>query len=65
MQDLSVNMNVAKARTMLGMVSGDTYVDRNILLEDDGFCTMLTQCAHNDTIESGVAKLTQYVNNNF
>ena len=65
MQDLAVNVNVTKARVMLGTVSSDTYVDRNILLEDDGFCTMLTQCAHNDTIESGVAKLTQYVNNNF
>ena len=65
MTDLSMNVNVAKARTMLGTVENDTCVDRLILLEDDTFCTMLTQCAHNDTVQAGIDKLTQYVNNNF
>lgn len=65
MQDLNMNVNICKARAMLGMVEGDTMVDRHLLLDDEGFCSMLTQCAHNDTVAQGVEKLTAYVNNNY
>jgi hypothetical protein len=62
---LDTNINVAKARTMLGMVSGTTYVDSGLLLDDDGFCTLLTKLAHSVSINEGVEALTEYVNNNY
>jgi hypothetical protein len=34
---LDTNVNVMKARIMLGTVSGATCVDSSLLLEDDGF----------------------------
>jgi hypothetical protein len=62
---LNTNVNVAKARTMLSMVSGATYVDSSLLLEDDGFCTLLTKLSHTVTVDQGVEALTEYVNNNY
>jgi hypothetical protein len=62
---LDTNVNVMTARAMLGMVSGATCVDSSLLLEDDGFCTLLTKLAHSVSIGEGVKALTEYVNNNY
>lgn len=64
-QSLDMNINVAKARTMLGITSNATYVDSGLLLDDDGFCTLLTKLAHSVSINEGVEALTEYVNNNY
>jgi hypothetical protein len=64
-QNLDLNVNVMKARTMLGMTANATCVASSLLLEDDGFCALLTQCAHNETVDNGVSMLTEYVNNNY
>lgn len=64
-QSLDMNINVAKARTMLGMTSNATCVDSGLLLDDDGFCTLLTKLAHSVSINEGVEALTEYVNNNY
>ena len=64
-QNLDLNVNVMKARTMLGMTANATCVASSLLLEDDSFCTLLTQCAHNETVDKGVSMLTEYVNNNY
>ena len=62
---LDTNVNVAKARTMLSMVSGATCVDSGLLLDDDGFCTLLTKLSHTVSINEGIEALTEYVNNNY
>jgi hypothetical protein len=62
---LDTNVNVIKARTMLGMVSSASCVDSGLLLDDDGFCTLLTKLAHSVSINEGVEALTEYVNNNY
>ena len=62
---MEMNVNVAKARTMLGMVSGESYIDSSLLLEDDTFCKLLTEYAHSLTIEDGVARLMNHVNENY
>jgi hypothetical protein len=62
---LDTNVNVMKARTMLGMVSSTTCVDSHLLLEDDGFCDLLTKLAHSVSIDQGIEALTEYVNNNY
>lgn len=64
-QSLDMNINVAKARTMLGMTSNATFVGSGLLLDDDGFCTLLTKLAHSVSISEGVEALTEYVNNNY
>lgn len=64
-QTLDTNVNVMKARTMLGTVSGVTCVDRSLLLDDDGFCTLLTKLSHTVSINEGIEALTEYVNNNY
>ena len=65
MNNLSLNVNVMKANAMLGMVEANTTVDRSLLLEDEGFCKLLTVCAHKDTIDFGAVLLTDYVNENY
>jgi hypothetical protein len=62
---LDTNVNVIKARTMLGTVSGITCVDSGLLLDDDGFCTLLTKLSHSVSVSEGVEALTEYVNNNY
>jgi len=62
---LDTNVNVIKARTMLGTVSGITSVDSGLLLDDDGFCTLLTKLSHSVSVSEGVEALTEYVNNNY
>ena len=62
---LDTNVNVMKARTMLGMVSGASCVDSGLLLDDDGFCTLLTKLSHSVSVSEGVEALTEYVNNNY
>lgn len=64
-QDLSLNINVNKAQIMLGSVSSSSGVDRHLLLDDDGFCALLTKLAHSVSINEGVEALTEYVNNNY
>lgn len=60
-----MNVNVAKARTILGTVSGLSGVDSYLLLDDEEFCTMLTKLAHEATIKEAYDKLLDYVNNNY
>jgi hypothetical protein len=62
---LNTNVNVMKARAMLGTVSGATCVDSSLLLEDDGFCTLLTKLSHTVSLNEGIEALTEYVNNNY
>jgi len=61
----TVNINVAKARTILGMVAGSTTVDESYLLEDQGFCDLLTEYAHKLTLNDAIARLETYVNDNY
>ena len=63
--NLDTNINVAKARTMLGMTASQTSVSSGLLLEDDGFCSLLHKLCHNVSIDEGVQSLTEYVNNNY
>ena len=65
MQNLALNINVAKAGIMLANVETNTTVDRSLLLDDSEFCTLLTRCAHQDSIEFGTLLLTDYVNENY
>ena len=65
MTNLDLNVNVAKARTILGMVSSHTGVDSYLLLDDDTFGSMLTDKAHNAPIARAVVELVEYVNNNY
>ena len=60
-----MNINVLKARTMLGMVSEQTSVDSMLLLEDSAFQSLITDYAHRLTVEDGADRLTEYVNANF
>ena len=62
---LNLNVNVSKARTILGMVSSRTGVDSYLLLEDDAFGAMLTDKAHNAPVARAVVELTNYVNANY
>jgi hypothetical protein len=50
---------------MLDTVSGNTCVNRSLLLDDDGFCTLLTKLSHTASINEGIEALTEYVNNNY
>ena len=65
MQNLDLNMNIAVARTILGMVSGATSVDHSLLLDDDQFGALLHKYAHALDVNAGVAALTEYVNANY
>jgi len=62
---LTLNVNVMKARTILGMVSGHTFVDDYILLEDDEFGRLLTEYANTQPIAKAVVDLVNYVNANY
>ena len=63
---LSLNVNVAKAQAILGMVSSHTFVDRYLLLDDDAFGSMLTKYVNDNVpIAKAVVELTNYVNNNY
>lgn len=63
---LTLNLNVTKASIMLDTVSGNTCVNRSLLLDDDdGFCTLLTKLSHTVSINDGIEALTEYVNNNY
>lgn len=64
-ENLNTNVNVMKARTMLGMTSNNTCVNSSLLLDDDGFCTLLTKLSHTVSVNEGVEALTEYVNNNY
>ena len=65
MKNLSMNINVMRASTILGMVSDATTIDDYILLEDDQFGTLLHKYAHNGDINKSVQILIEYVNNNY
>ena len=60
-----VNVNVAKARTMLGMVSAESCIDSSLLLDDEVFCKLITDYAHNLTVDDAVARLMIHVNENY
>ena len=65
MTNLDLNVNVSKARTILGMVSSHTGVSSHLLLDDDIFGSMLTDKAHNAPVARAVVDLVAYVNNNY
>ena len=60
-----MNVNIAKARAIVGMVAGSTTVDESYLLEDDTFCALLTDYAHQMTLSDAVERLSDYVNENY
>lgn len=62
--ELAVNVTVAKARTILGVVSGLTGVDSSLLLEDDGFCAKLHQLS-TGSLSVAYDELSAYVNANY
>ena len=62
---LEMNVNVAKARTILGTVSALSGVDSYLLLDDEKFCTILTKVAHEGTIKEAYDKLLDYIDNNY
>lgn len=65
--DMNMNVNVSVARALLGNVSSKTFVDRFLLLEDEGFCSLLTKYAHDRAtpLSDQIESLIDYVNNNF
>jgi hypothetical protein len=65
MQNLEMNINVAKASAILGMVSSHTGVDTYLLLDDDAFGALLTEKAHTAPVARAVVELTAWVNNNY
>ena len=66
MQDLYMNLNATKARMLLSMVSGETGVNSDLLLDDSGFCDMIHKLAHS-SMASVICKnaLIDYVNENY
>ena len=62
--ELSMNVTVANARTILSVVSGLTGVDSYLLLEDEGFCTKLRQL-RTGSLSVAYDELTAYVNANY
>ena len=65
MQTLDLNVNVQLARVLLGKVSESSGIDSYLLLEDDEFCTKLTDYAHKLTLEDGYARLMVHVDENY
>lgn len=64
--NLDLNINVAKARTLLGLTASSSNVDSSILLEDDGFCTLLTSLVNGDKPWTVcVESLSSYVQDNY
>ena len=62
--ELTVNVTVAKARTILSVVAGLTGVDSSLLLEDEGFCNKLHQLSSGG-LSAAYDELTAYVNANY
>ena len=62
---LTLNTNVMKARTILGMVSAHTFVDSSLLLDDNEFGRLLNEYSHNETVAKSVVELVNYVNSNY
>jgi len=62
--ELAVNVTVAKARTILSVVSGLTGVDSYLLLEDEGFRTKLHQLS-TGRLSVAYDELSAYVNANY
>ncbi len=62
--ELSMNVTVANARTILSVVSGLTGVDSYLLLEDEGFCAKLHQLSAG-RLSVAYDELTAYVNANY
>lgn len=60
-----MNVNVAKANAILGMVSARTAVDSFLLIEDDEFCKLLTLHAHESPTAKAVTILNSYVNEKY
>ena len=65
MQAIEMNLNVARARTIMGVVSGLTGVDTYLLLEDSEFCALLTRLANEKDLAGSYDVLVEYVNNNY
>ena len=65
MENLSLNINVSKAKVMLGTVSSATCVDRYLLLDDEGFIALIHKYSHQSTIDEGISALIEYVNENY
>jgi len=66
-----MNVRIALANSVLSQVIGSTCVDTGLLLDDNGFCSLLTNLINSkDEVKnldlSAISnELTQYVNANF
>ena len=66
-----MNVRIALANSVLSQVIGSTCVDKGLLLDDDGFCSLLTNLINSKeevkNLDLSVIsdELTQYVNANF
>ena len=66
-----MNVRIALANSVLSQVIGSTCVDKGLLLDDDGFCSLLTNLINSNqevkNLDLSVIsnELTQYVNANF
>ena len=65
----SINIRYSLANAILCNVESSTSVDRNLLLEDNGFTSLLTDLINGNlkelSIEGVTSRLTDYVNNNY
>jgi hypothetical protein len=65
----SINIRYAIANSILGGVESATTVDRNLLLDDSGFTSLLTNLVNGNlkelSIDDVVSRLVAYVNNNY
>ena len=66
-----MNVRIALANSVLSQVIGSTCVDKGLLLDDKGFCSLLTNLINskeevkNLDLSAISNELTQYVNANF
>jgi hypothetical protein len=65
MTDLTLNINVNKAQAMLGIVSNATSVDRHLLLDDEGFASLLHKHCHDSNMNDAIDVLLEYVHHNY
>ena len=62
----NMNVNVLKANAILSLVIDSTGVCKNLLLDDEGFCSLIHKAAHSDkAITESADDLINYVEANY
>jgi hypothetical protein len=65
----TINVRLAFANSIFAQVEANTTVDRNLLLEDNGFTKLFTDLINGNLKElsskEAINQLTSYVNNNY